>query len=132
VAELQTSVVDLLKGKNFASVATVMADGSPQVSPVWVDTDGTHVIFNTAAGRTKTRNLERDPRVAISVYDEGNPYRRALIRGRVTEVTTDGADAHIDAMSAKYTGNPNYQGRKATEQRVIVKIVPENVTVQGL
>src|SRR5690349_7007010 len=103
MAELSPAVQDLLRGKNFASVATVMADGSPQVSPVWVDTDGTHVMFNTATMRTKTRNMEREPRVAISIFDQADPYRRALIRGRVVQMTTEGADAHIDKMEQKYT-----------------------------
>ncbi len=116
----------MIDGKNFASVATVMRDGSPQVTPVWIDRDGELVAFNTAEGRVKHRNLRRDPHVALSIYDQNNPYEHVAIRGRVVEMTNTGADEHIDRLSLKYAG------RKFThrpgEKRVIIKIKPERIS----
>jgi PPOX class probable F420-dependent enzyme len=122
---------DLFDKKSFAHIATVGADGAPQVTPVWIDYDGTHIRFNTARGRVKTRNLERNPRVALSVQDPDNPYRYLQVRGRVTEMTEKGADAHIDALAKKYTGQDRYAHRKAGEVRVTVKITPENIQSMG-
>lgn len=121
----------LLREAQIANIATVMPDGTPQLTPVWIDTDGTHVIFNTAEGRQKTRNLQRNARVAVSVVDRANPYRWLSVRGRVVEMTHDGADAHIDAMAKKYLNQDAYPWRNAAEQRVIVKILPERLTGQG-
>ncbi|MEK7205081.1 MAG: PPOX class F420-dependent oxidoreductase, partial [candidate division NC10 bacterium] len=95
---------DLLTKKAFASLATVMADGSPQVTPVWFDFDGTHLRVNSAKGRVKDRNMRRNGRVALSIMDPENPYRHLAIRGRVEEITEAGADAHIDSLSKKYLG----------------------------
>ena len=123
MAKLSESAFKLLtEGKNVATVATIMPDGSPQSTAVWIDSDGEHVIFNTAEGRVKTENLRRDPRVAITVWDAGNPFSQASMRGRVVEITTDGADAHIDKLAKKYLGVDSYPGRRPDEQRVIVKI----------
>jgi len=122
---------DILLGKNFAHIATLMPDGSPQVTPVWIDFDGEYVVFNTADGRQKARNLDRDGRVAISVHDQANPYRYLQIRGVVASKTTDGADAHIDAMAQKYLGQEKYPMRSAAEQRVIYRVRPEHVQVSG-
>jgi len=118
----------LLDGRNFASIATVMNDGSPQVSPIWIARDGDVVLVNTAMGRVKERNMRRDPRVAISVFDMENPYRRMLLRGRVVEVVSEGAREHIDALSIKYTGH-RYAGMKPKERRVIFRIAPTSVNV---
>jgi PPOX class probable F420-dependent enzyme len=96
-----------------------------------VDTDGEHVVINTAQGRQKPRNLERDPRVAISVVDRNNPYRQATFRGRVVEVTEQNADAHIDRMAKKYLGKDTYPFRGPGERRVLVKIEPDRVTTSG-
>src|SRR5437879_8906441 len=93
---------DLFQKRAFASLGTLMPDGSPQVTPVWVDFDGQHVIFNSAKGRQKDRNVRRDPRVAMAIIDPDNPYRYMDIRGRVAEITEHGADAHIDKMAKKY------------------------------
>lgn len=131
-AQLPPGVKKLFAEPNIGHVATIMPDGSPQVTPVWVDTDGTHVIFNTAAGRQKTRNLERDAKVAVSIVDRNNPYASAFIRGRVVEVTPEGGDAHIDKMAKKYTGQDRYGNHRPGEQRVIVKILPEHVSGMGL
>ncbi|MBI1848479.1 MAG: PPOX class F420-dependent oxidoreductase [Candidatus Rokubacteria bacterium] len=122
---------DILDKKAFAHVATVGADGRPQVTPVWVEYDGLHVVFNTAEGRVKTRNLQRDARVAIAVQDPDNPYRYVQVRGRVAEITPQGADAHIDKMAKKYLGQDRYPGRKPGEVRVIVKVEPDRVQTMG-
>ena len=121
---------DLFTKKAFAHVATVGRDGTPQVTPVWVDYDGTHVRFNTARGRVKNRNLKRTPKVALSVQDPDNPYRYVQVRGRA-EMTEQGADAHIDALSKKYTGQDRYANRQPGEVRVMVKVVPERVQGMG-
>ncbi len=131
MAELSRGAQRLLEGKNFAHIVTLMEDGSPQVSPVWVDHDGTHVLFNTAEGRQKPRNIARDPRVALSVLDSENPYRYLEVRGRVVEVTSEGGWEHICKLSEKYTGNPEFGGSRE-ETRIIVKILPEHVVASGL
>lgn len=121
----------LMKGANFGHVATLMPDGSPQVTPVWVDTDGTHLVFNTAAGRQKTRNLERNATVAISIADQQDPYTWVQIRGRVVEVTGDGADEHIDKMAKKYLNQDTYPFRREGERRLIVRVLPDHVSGSG-
>jgi PPOX class probable F420-dependent enzyme len=120
----------LLKGKNFANVATLRADGSVQVAPVWVDVqDGTPVL-NSAEGRAWPRNLERDERVTIAVQNLENPYEYVEVRGRVAERTHDGADEHIDFLAKKYMGLDSYPLRQPGEQRVILRIEPEHVYYQ--
>ena len=116
---------DLFKKPAFANLATIMPDGSPQVTPVWCDYDGKYVLFNTAEGRLKDRNLRRDPRVALSIMDPENPYRYLQIRGRVVDVTKKGADQHIDKMAKKYLNKDKYPFRQPGEERVIFKIEPE-------
>jgi PPOX class probable F420-dependent enzyme len=127
MADIPAEAQHLLGGKNFAHVATVMEDGSPQVSPVWVDSEDGLVIFNTAEGRLKPKNLRRDPRVAISITNPENPYESLLIRGRAVELTHEDADAHIDALANRYMGVDEYPMRQPGEERVIVKIEPERV-----
>ncbi|HKB09114.1 MAG TPA: PPOX class F420-dependent oxidoreductase [Vicinamibacterales bacterium] len=123
---------DLLQSKPaFAQLATVNSDGSPQVTPVWVDYDGTHVLVNTARGRVKTKNLERNPRVAMAISDPENPYRYVAIQGRVVEMTEKGGDPHIDRMAKKYLNKDTYPYRRPGEVRVIVKIAPEKVHTNG-
>ena len=122
---------DILDKKGFAHVATVGSDGRPQVTPVWVDFDGTHVRINTARGRVKDRNLAANPRIALSVQDPDNPYRYVQIRGRVAEMTEQGADAHIDSLAKKYLGQDRYPYRKPGEQRVTIRILPEHVQGNG-
>jgi PPOX class probable F420-dependent enzyme len=128
---IPASHADLLKKPAFANLATLNADGSPQVTPVWVDFDGKHVLVNTARGRVKTRNLAREPRVALSIADPENPYRYLGIQGRVVEMTEAGGDTHIDAMAKKYLGKDSYPYRAPGEVRVIVKIAPEKVHATG-
>jgi PPOX class probable F420-dependent enzyme len=122
------SHLDLFKKKAFAHLATLMPKGQPQVTPVWVDYDGRHILFNTAEGRQKDKNLQRDGRVALSILDPDNPYRYLEVRGRVAERTREGADAHIDAMAFKYMGKEKYPYRQPNEVRVIYKIDPEHIT----
>ena len=128
--EIPASFRDLFNKRAFAHLATMMNDGTPQVTPVWCDFDGTHVRINTARGRVKDRNLEANPRVALSAQDPDNPYRYVQVRGRVAEMTEQGADAHIDALAKKYIGKDKYPNRQPGEVRVMVKITPESV--QGL
>ena len=125
--QLPQTARELIEGKNFAHLATVMKDGSPQVSAVWIAMRGDKILINTAEGRLKTRNMRRDPRVAISLAGQDDPYKRTHIRGRVVEMTHEGADDDIDMLSAKYTGNKSYANRRADEQRVTVLIEPEKV-----
>jgi PPOX class probable F420-dependent enzyme len=125
-ARLSEDQVALLKEKVLAHVATVMPDGSPHVTPVWVDTDGEAVLFNTAKGRIKHRNLSRDPRIAISLTDKQDDYRTVVIRGRA-EIVEEGADTHIDRLAKKYLGADTYPFRKEGEERVIIRIVPEQI-----
>lgn len=122
---------DLLTKKAFASLATLSADGRPQVTPVWFDTDGDDIRINTARGRVKDRNLRRDGRVALSVMDPDQAYRYVQIQGRVVEVTEQGADAHIDALAKKYLGVDVYPNRRPGEVRVIFRIRPERVQTMG-
>src|SRR5829696_225377 len=98
--------MDLFEKPAFAHLATLMADGSPQVTPVWVDYDGKHVRINSAKGRVKDRNIRRDPRIALSIQDPANPYRYLEVRGRVVDITEEGANHHIDRLSQKYLGKP--------------------------
>jgi PPOX class probable F420-dependent enzyme len=131
--KLSPGAVTLLQEPQLAHFTTLMADGDPQTTPVWVDVeaDGSTVLINTAAGRVKTENIERDPRVSVSVVDKGNDWRYALVRGRVVEQRIEGADAHIDAMAKKYLGQESYPFRNAAEQRVILVIKPDHVIEQG-
>jgi len=115
----------------FAYLATLMSDGSPQVTPIWFNTDGKHILINSAHGRVKDRNMRARSQVALVIADPKNPYRYVQIRGRVVEITPEGADAHIDALSDKYTGNPKYQGRSAGQQRITYKILPSKASTMG-
>lgn len=124
---INSEVTTLLEGKNFAFVATLMKDGSPQITPTWIDLEDNIILVNTAEGRVKHNNVSRDPRVAVSIVDEKNPYNMITIRGRVIEQTTIGADEHIDKLAKKYLGVDKYPFRSPTEKRVILKIKPENI-----
>jgi len=109
----------------------VNGDGTPQVTPVWVDYDGTHIRFNTAKGRVKDRNLRRNPAVALAIADPDNPYRYLQVRGRVADSNESGADAHIDSPAKKYLGQDKYPYRQPGEVRVIYKIAPDRVQTMG-
>lgn len=122
---------DLFVKQAFGQLATLMKDGSPQVTPVWVDFDGQFVRVNSAKGRVKDNNVRRNPRVAISLQDPDNPYRYIQVRGTVEEVTESGADDHIDLLAKKYLGKDKYPFRQPGEVRVIYKIRPERVSTMG-
>lgn len=128
MASIPEEAVHLLEGRHLAHVGTVNADGSPQVTPVWVDHEGGTVLVNTATGRVKDRNLRRDPRVSISIVDCANPYQPLTIKGRVVELTETGADAHIDELSKRYIDRDPYPFRRPGERRVLVRIEPEKVS----
>jgi len=129
--QIPAKFIDLFNKKAFANLATLMPDGTPQVTPVWCDFDGQHVLINTAVGRMKDRNLQRDPRTSMSILDPDNPYRYLEVRGTVVERTLSGADEHIDKMAKKYMGVERYPGRQPGEVRVIYKIKPERFSTMG-
>jgi PPOX class probable F420-dependent enzyme len=130
MAAIPAEARHLFEGENFAHIATLNPDGSPQVSPVWVGIEDDTVTFNTAAGRVKPRNLERDGRVALSIVNQENPYENVLVQGKVAEITEEGADADIDALAKRYMGVDEYPLRQPGEVRLIVRIEPEKVTHQ--
>jgi PPOX class probable F420-dependent enzyme len=130
-AAIEGRAEELLKAKNFCQVATLRADGTAHVVPVWVDVQDGRAVLNTAEGRVWPRNLERDPRVTLTVQNMENPYEYVTIRGHVGERTTEGADRHIDEMAMKYLGQDSYPYRQPGEQRVILRIEPEHVHVYG-
>jgi PPOX class probable F420-dependent enzyme len=119
--------LDLMSKRAFGHLATLMPDGSPQVTPVWIDYDGVFMIVNSAKGRQKDINMRHDPRVAVEVMDPEDPYRYFQVRGKVVEITEKGADASIDALAYKYLGVDHYPYRRASEQRVIYRIRIESV-----
>jgi PPOX class probable F420-dependent enzyme len=125
---IPNSHLDLFKKKAFAHLATLMPDGKPQSTPVWVDYDGKYLMINTAQGRQKDKNMQRDGRVALSIADPDNPYRYLEVRGRVVERTLNGADQHIDAMAKKYLGQDKYPYRQPGEVRVLYKVEPERAS----
>ena len=121
--------LELLSEPHVAQFVTLMDDGSPQISPVWIDTDGSNLLINTATGRLKTNNIERDSRVAVAVYDPQNPYSRVVnVTGIVTNISTSGAIEHINKLSQKYTGQATYQGHNNKEERLIVTTKPTRIT----
>jgi PPOX class probable F420-dependent enzyme len=122
---------DLFRQPAFANLATLMPDGSPQVTPVWCDFDGERVIVNSAKGRVKDRNMRKNPLVALSIMDPKNPYRYLEIRGQVTEITEKGADEHINKMAQKYMNVDTYPYRSPDEVRVLYKITPERFSSMG-
>jgi PPOX class probable F420-dependent enzyme len=130
-ATIQGHTEELLKAKNYCHVATLRPDGTVHGVPVWVDVQEGRPTLNTAEGRAWPRNLERDPRVTLTVQNMENPYEYVEIRGRAAERTTEGADAHIDAMAKKYLDAETYPLRRPGEQRVIIRVEPEYVHVSG-
>jgi len=132
MASIPDKFLDLLRDKKaFASIATVMPDGSPQVTPIWFDFANGKIRFNTARGRVKHRNLKVGSKVALAITDPDNPYRYIQIRGPVTKITEQGADAHIDSLAKKYTGQDKYPFRRPGEVRVSYEIEPASVQVMG-
>jgi PPOX class probable F420-dependent enzyme len=122
---------ELLSAKNFANVSTLRSDGSVLSAPVWVDVQDGRPVLNSAEGRAWPRNLERDPRITLTVQNMENPYEYVEVRGKVSERTHDGADEHIDALAKKYLGVDSYPYRQPGEQRVIITVEPDHVHVNG-
>ena len=131
MTDIPAAFRDLFSKPAFAHLVTLMPDGSPQVTPVWVDLQDGMVVINTAKGRLKDRNMTRDPRVALAISDPENPYRYIQVRGRIADSTEQGADAHIDRMAKKYLGKDTYPFRQPGEVRVLYKITPEQVQTMG-
>jgi PPOX class probable F420-dependent enzyme len=129
---LPDSVKRLIEGRVFANVATVMPDGTPQVTQTWVDHEGDLVIINTFEGSQKSRNVRRNTNVALTISDPTNPFNIATIRGRVNEVTFSGAEAHVDRMSKKYLGTDKYPGRIPGMKRVLIKIEARSIIPPGV
>lgn len=126
--KIMEPVAKIIKKKNFAFLGTLMKDGSPHVSPVWIDiTDNNTILINTAKGRIKQKNVSRDPRVSISLTDDENPYSMVTIRGQVIEQTNNGADEHIDKLAKKYLNTDRYPGHSPNIKRIILRIRPEKV-----
>jgi PPOX class probable F420-dependent enzyme len=129
------SIKKLFEGRNFVSISTLMRDGTPQITPTWVDIEeqnGGHILVNTAMGRIKQRNVSRNPNVGLAVFDQSNPYDMVSLRGKVVEqVTGDTVEKHIDKLAKKYLGKDEYPGRSTGEKRVILKIKPEHVFHMG-
>lgn len=128
--QLSEAAKTLLRQPYICNLATLMPDGSPQVTPVWVDVDGGSILINTSEGRQKSMNLHRDPRVALDVVNPQNAYDVLSLRGRVVSMEHEGADAHIDKLAKKYLGKDQYPFRQPSEQRVILRIEPDKIIMQ--
>lgn len=125
---LPEGVKKLFQDTNFGHLATLMPDGSPQVSVVWVELEGERIIVNTQEGRVKPANVRRDPRVAISIYDQANPYASASIRGRVVEITHEGAEEGIHRLARKYMGEERYPYLQPGDQRVVFVVEADHIS----
>jgi PPOX class probable F420-dependent enzyme len=128
---LSTKARELIARPVLASLTTLGKDGSPQVTPLWIDRDGDDLLFNTAKGRVKERHMENDPRVAVSVVDPDDQYNVVAVRGTVIDITTDGADEHIDALAKKYLGVDSYPMRREGEVRVKVRVRTDRIAMQS-
>jgi PPOX class probable F420-dependent enzyme len=124
---LPESVKKLIEAKTYANFATIMPDGSPHVVQTWVDHDRDTVLINTNEGSQKHRNAERNPKVALDICDPTNPFNMAIIRGRVIEITRNGAEDHVDKLAKKYLGQDKYSGRRPGVNRILIKIEPSRV-----
>src|ERR1700761_2492172 len=132
MAAIPEQYLDLMQQKKaFANLATIMADGTPQVTPVWFDYANGVIRVNSAKGRTKTRNMKEGAAVALSIMDPDNPYRSLQVRGKVTRVTEQAASAHIDSLARKYIDQDKYPWSRPGEVRVTFEIAPEAVQVMG-
>jgi PPOX class probable F420-dependent enzyme len=122
------NIKELFERKNFAFLSSLMKDGSPHVTPTWVDIEGDNILINTAIGRIKQENISRDPRIALAIIDQDNQYEMVTIRGKVTDqITGDVAENHIDKLAKKYVNLDKYPRKSKDEQRVILKIRPEKI-----
>ena len=126
--QIDSSLKNLFEDKNLAFVATIMKDGSPQITPMWVDIEDNQILINTAVGRTKQKNVARDPRIAISIADKNNPYHMVTVRGEVIDqVTGEEAENHIDKMAKKYLNKDKYPFGTPGEKRILLKVKPTKV-----
>ena len=132
MAKLSEKQAALFRGKNWGTVTTLREDGSPHSTPVWIDTDGERVLFNTSIGRAKERHLRRDPRVSVTVLPAENQQSGYVSVSGTAELTEEGAFEHIDRMAQKYIGQEKYPYLQEGERRVIVRITPERVDSQGV
>ena len=126
---MEQKAIDLFGAKNLVFIATVMKDGSPQVSPVWANYENDHIMINTAEGRIKHKNILRDPRVAVSVVSKDNPLDMTTIRGKVEEIIPDYDYKHADRLTKQYMGRDHYPFKRDDEKRIILKIKPDKVFV---
>jgi hypothetical protein len=132
MAAIPDKYLDLFQQKKaFANLATVMPDGTPQVTPVWFDYTGGAIRVNTAKGRVKARNMTEGAPVALAIMDPDNPYRHVQVRGRVRRTTEQGADAHINSLAKKYLGQDKYPYAQPGEVRILVEIDPQHVSTMG-
>lgn len=132
MATIPAAFLDLVTTKvSFAHLATTMANGAPQVTPVWFSFDGSHLLLNSAKGRLKDRNMRARPAVAVSILDPENPYRYLQLMGQIVDVTEASGDAHIDALAKKYLGQDTYPGRAPGEVRVIYRMAIDKVQTMG-
>jgi len=130
-AELSEAVKELIDETNMASLATIMNDGSPHVSTMWVGRRGDTLIMNTVEGRVKTNNMQRDPRVSVSIFRESSPYQNVHVRGRVVKMEVEGGEEGIDELSRKYMGK-DYPWRVEGQVRLVVEIEPDSFATMGL
>jgi len=126
---MEQKAENLFKDKNLVFIATIMKDGSPQLSPVWADYEDGYIFVNTSEGRLKHKNVLRDPRIAISVTSQNNPLDMTTVRGKVVEIIPDYNYVHINKLTKKYMGIENYPFRQEGEKRIVLKIKPEKVFV---
>ena len=126
---MEQNAIDLFRDKNLVFVATIMRDGSPQLSPVWANYEDGHILINTAEGRIKHKNVKRDPRVAVSVVSKNNPLDMTTIRGRVEKILPDYEYKHADILTKQYMGIDHYPFKRPDERRIVLKIKPERVFI---
>ncbi|HXZ05464.1 MAG TPA: PPOX class F420-dependent oxidoreductase [Ktedonobacteraceae bacterium] len=129
-AHIPDEALELFQLPALAHLATLMLDGTPQVTPIWIDFDGTYILVNTLKGRQKALNMEKRPKVGLDIVDPSNSFHWLSVRGHVVEITEEGADAHIDKMAKKYLGQDKYGFHKPEDVRVIFKIQPDLVNYQ--
>jgi len=130
--KLSPGFLALLREPSYCEIATVMPDGSPQIAQVWVDTDGENILINTERDSQKVRNIRRDPRVAVNVFDPADQWRLGAVRGTVVDITTEGADDEIDRLAKKYRGWDSYPYKDPNNPRVTLKIAPAHIRAVGL
>ena len=130
-AQLSDKARELIHRPILATLAPIDGQGRPHLTPLWIDLDGDDLIINTAQGRAKARHIEANPEVGVTVIDPDDPYNVVALRGTVTDITTDGADAHIDALAKKYLGVDSYPMRRADEVRITGRIRPDRILMQS-